>query len=372
MPSSTVRFARVAGAALLPLAVLGVVVSLGCYAPRSSQGGRPLQSGNATLSSPSGRPAFGGSRWHPVEVASARFRVLMPIRAEVKTERQRAEDGTPMRIHSAQIEDGRMMLSFVVTDIDRGLVGDPVDLLNGMTRRFLAEVNRFNVISSNEITHQGLIGMEMRSREPEEGLELFTRHLVGRRRTFTLIAAVRASSVRGAEAMVDYYLRSLTVSPDEAIVPQGTGAMGSAWAYVTPARDDFSVRLPGAPRVSDVTLELDGESIDGREYRVAVADGSVSFVARVYRFERSMPSRLLEKVEALAVGSGRSVRERSDVQRQGYAGSRIVFARGDAAEHATYFQTMSRLYEFTMTNPTSREEELAAARRAFYRSIRIH
>lgn len=317
-------------------------------------------------------PPYGGPAWHPLEVQSARFRVLMPIRTVVKTEHDRADDGTPMRVYSAQVEDARMMLSFVASDVDGGIAGDPVELLNGLARRFLEEVDRFDVISSKEITHQGLIGLEVRSRDPDESLELFTRHLVGRHRTFTLIAAVRADAVQSARPMIDYYFGSLAVSPEEGVVPQGSGAMGSGWAYVTPARDDFSVRLPGSPGVADVTLELDGRSIPGREYRVAVPDGSVSFVVRVYRFDERMPERLLEKAEARLLGSGRSVKERVDLQQQGYAGALVVYANGDAAEHTAYVQTMSRLYEFTATNPTSREAELAEARQAFLQSIRIH
>ncbi len=365
MPSpDSVRLARAVGAAVFPLAFFFAFAALGCAVPSQRS---PRYHGGGYVS-----PYAGGMNWLPIDVQSAHFRVLMPIQAAVKTERDRADDGTPMRVHSAQVQDGRTLLSFVVTDVDRGLGGDPVDLLNGMVRRFLQEVDRFDVIASKEITHQGLIGVEVRSRDSDEGLELFTRHLVGRWRTFTMIAAVRADSVQAAQPTVDYYFRSLAVSPQEAIVPQGNGAMGSAWAYVTPARDDFSVRLPGAPSLRDVTLDIDGESIEGREYRVALPDGSVSFVARVYRFERRMPERLLEKTEARVVASGRTVRERADAQRQGFAGSQVVFTRGGAAEHTAYFQTMSRLYEFTVTSPTSREAELEAARQAFFRSVRIH
>ncbi|MBC7171787.1 MAG: hypothetical protein H5U40_05150 [Polyangiaceae bacterium] len=241
-----------------------------------------------------------------------------------------------------------------------------------MTRRILEEVDRFDILDSEQLVEQGLVGIEVRSRNPDEGLELVTRHFVGRQRTYTLLAATRADSARASQPTIDYFFRSLAVSPADAIVPNGDGRMGTAWAFTTPARDDFSVRLPGAPRVAEVELDLEGEPTPGREYQVATEDGSVRFVARVYRFDREMPSRLLEKVESRMVADGRTVRERIDRQRQGYAGAVVTYARGGSVVHTTYVQTVSRLYEFTLESPAAREAELEPARLAFFRSIRIH
>jgi hypothetical protein len=360
-------FTRASGAVLFAAASFTALFSFGCY---SSNATRP--SGGSSNAAPSRALPSG---WIAVHNEAIGIYLEIPKGVQIETNEGWTDDGVPLRTHVGRsVLRDRAVFTFYVSEAEGGVIGDPADRLHAISDDFLEEIDRFDIVRTQPLVRDGLPGLRIEFQKPSEELALVVEHFVGRTREYTFVVAMAEAQRGSLASMVEHYFESARFGAQDASIPTGDGSFAAdRWSYVTPARDRFSVALPGNASLVEARLELGDDEADVRTYQVATADGHTVFRARVMvGFDDGPPADAFERLSRRLEQAGETIRERWDEPQQGYAGLRARYE--SAAHHGEVYwvATRTRIYELTIEHPEGRTAELEPMRRRFFRSLRIH
>jgi hypothetical protein len=302
------------------------------------------------------------------------MRLEIPRGVEIETTEGWTDDGVSLRTHVGRsVLRDRAVFSFYVNEVEGGVVGDPADRLRSIANTYLEEVDRFDIVRTQPLVRDGLPGLRVEFQNPSEELVLKAEHFVGRTREYTLVVAMAEAHVASLASYVEHYFESAHFGAADASIPTGNGTyVAGQWNYITPARDRFSVAIPGDASLVEAEVSFDDEDIEVRTYQVASTDGKTVFRARVLGFEDAPPAEAFELLTAELARGGATLGERWDEPQQGFAGLRRRYENGARRGEVYWVATRSRIYELTCQYEAAREAELAPMRRRFFRSLRIH
>ncbi len=312
--------------------------------------------------------------WVAVQNQAIGMRLEIPKGVQIKTTEGWTDDGAPLRTHMGRsVLQDRAVFTFYVNEVEGGVIGDPADRLGAISDAYLDEVDRFDIVRTQPLVRDGLPGLRIEFQKPADDLVLKAEHFVGRTREYTLVVAMPENQAAGLATMVEHYFESARFSAADASIPTGDGSYApDRWAYVTPARDRFSVSFPGNVSLVEAHTSLDDEDVDVRTYAVVSSDGRTAFRARVLRFEDGPPEGVFELLAAKLTEGGSVIGERWDEPKQGYAGLRLHYENPALHGEVYWVATRSRVYELVVEHSAASAAEIEPMRRRFFHSLRIH
>jgi hypothetical protein len=302
------------------------------------------------------------------------MRLEIPKGVQIETTEGWTDDGVPLRTHVGRsVLRDRAVFTFYVNEVEGGVIGDPADRLDAISDTYLEEIDRFDIIRTQPLVRDGLPGLRIEFQKPADDLVFVAEHFVGRTRDYTLVVAMAEAQRGNLASMAEHYFESAHFGAQDASIPAGDGAMiADQWSYITPARDRFSVAVPGNASLVEARVTLGDAEAEVRTYQVASADGHTTFRARVLDFEDGPPDDAFERLTEKLRQVGETLGERWDEPQQGYAALRLRY--DSAAHHGEVYwvATRSRIYELTLEHPATSATAIEPMRRRFFRSLRIH
>lgn len=248
---------------------------------------------------------------------------------------------------------------------------DPeADIEARLTRGFREVIARHGGARRSDLRLQqsGYPGVEMFVDITSEGSTLRVRMFVGHTWSYVAFARYPTSAERLLQPDVEHFLRSLDLDAMDLPQPDGDGALGEAQT-LTPAGQDFAVRIPGRARRAVAPLTL-GSLTRPRVSFTVGADNTEQWEVATTTFEGRRPDDLAATLQQSLVARGWTVRSVTPSLWQGYSGRRFELERANGARRAelrAYF-TRSRLYELLAAGNTAPDAGRAAT---FFDSLRI-
>lgn len=340
------------------LGLLGLTLTA-CYHPAGST--RPI----ANIYSGGGVTTQ--AQWVDVRLPVARASVRMPSQPRyLPPETGVEDDGAAYRTTIGGQDYGSLQLMVAVSEVDGGIVGQPLERLEDM-RESLLEGAREHAFA--RIMVNGSPGFDIAYVVAESGQLVHARAVLGRRHIYLLMAMMAPHLEAQHRATSAAYLGSLQLDPQDSFGATGDGVYrAGAWRWSTPAEGHFAIRFPGAPLASDGTSPVEGATFV-RVYRV-IGEGGATFEVRATGYEDLRPPGAVNTLETAPLAHY-GLRVARDTTRQGYSGRSLVYESEGRMRFTLIFGTYGATYEVSVDLPRTASPDMLEARNVFLDSFRM-
>lgn len=356
-----VRAALGAGRMRRAWLVLFSIALSACYRPTGATSSRPvanIYSGGQLTAAP---------QWVEVRLPVARATVRMPSQPRYLPLTTGVEDdGAGYRTTIGGEDYGSLQLMVAVSEVDGGIVGQPLERLHDMRESLLegATEQAFGRIMVN-----GSPGFDIAYVVAESGQLVHARAVLGRRHIYLLMAMMAPHLMAQHRATSAAYLESLRLDPQDSFGATGDGVYrAGAWRWSMPAESHFAIRFPGAPLASEGTSPVEGSRFV-QVYRV-IGEGGATYEVRAIGYEDIRPPGAVGTLESAPL-SHYTLRVARDTTRQGYSGRSLVYESEGRMRFTLIFGTYGATYEVSVDLPRTASPDMLEARNVFLDSFRM-
>lgn len=297
------------------------------------------------------RPA-GQSGWAAVAPPNTGFACEMPFAPRVNGEAGIDDDGARYQSVTARLDAPHGTFGVFIVQWEGGVVGDPLERAQRLADTIVERAEATDRRSAR-VAMPGFYAREDTGRVANGGF-FALRQFIGRERLY--VAAVAVDSTPAALRSAEYFMQSIALDREDAMLPLGDSTEPVA-TYLPDV--DFAAVIPPIGARRSARVELDDETVDAVAFESPHPGGL--YRVMVFGFAGAAPERALERVAThLSLGAPGAYLHASGFPGRGYAPPRD--------EEARAFLTGRRVYVLQVVGAASLD---AARTAAFFDSFRI-